>query len=78
QTSVTHIIIYAFRNVNEYENYFKILQTRLGDLIEIKETFIISPKSVLKSSYRELFHRLLEDYEKEEMIKPEIQGLVEQ
>jgi len=78
QTNVTHIIIYAFRNIEEYENYFKTLQTKLGDLMEIRETYVVSPKSILKSSSKELFLKILEEYGKEkEMPEPEITELAE-
>lgn len=78
QTTVTHIIIYAFRDVEEYESYFKTLQTELGELIEIRETYVLSPKSILKSSSKDLFLKTLEEYGKEkEMPKPEIVKLTE-
>lgn len=77
QTNVTHAIIYAFRSIQEYENYFKTLQTKLGDLVEIKESYVVSPRSLIKSSSAELFLKLLEDYGKGIMLKPEISELTD-
>ena len=77
QTNVTHAIIYAFRNIEEYETYFKTLQTKLGDLIEIKEAYVVSPKSILKTSSAELFLKLLEEHGREKILKPDISELEE-
>ena len=73
QTNVTHIMIYAFRNIEEYDNYFRALQTELGDFIEIIETYVFSSNSILKSSPKDLFLKVLEEYGKEkELPEPEI------
>lgn len=77
QTNVTHIIVYVFRNIGEYDSYFKTLQTQLGEFIEIKETYVFSPNSILKSSSKDLFLKILEEYDKEKLTKPEITKLTE-
>lgn len=64
QSDVTHIIIYAFRNVEEYDNYFKTLQTELGEYVEIKQNYVLSPKSMIKSSSKEIYLKILKEYGK--------------
>ncbi len=76
QTSVTHIMVYAFRNVDEYDNYFKKLQTELGEFVEIKEAFILSPKSMIKSSPKEMFLKIIDEYGKaKELPEPDLMVL---
>lgn len=77
QTNVTHIIIYGFRNVDEYDTYFRTLQTKLGEFIEIRESYVFSPKSILKSSSKELFLNALEEHDKEETPKLDITELID-
>ena len=50
ETDVTHIIIYAFRNIKEYESYFRDILENFGDYVEIKHTFVFSSGSIVKSS----------------------------
>ncbi|MDR4499215.1 MAG: Lrp/AsnC family transcriptional regulator [Candidatus Scalindua sp.] len=50
ETEVTHIIIYAFRNIKEYESYFRGILENFGDYVEIKHTFVFSSGSIVKSS----------------------------
>ncbi len=73
KTNVTHIMIYAFRNIDEYDSYFKALLTELGDYIEIKNTYVISPKSIIKSSNKDLFLKTIEEMDKPEKLhQPDI------
>ncbi len=59
QTTITHIMLYAFRNIAEYDNYFSTLQYKLAGLIEIKGSYVFSNKSFIKNSSRDLFLKIL-------------------
>ena len=50
ETDVTHIILYAFRNIKEYDSYFRNILDEFGDYVEIKHTFVLSSGSIIKSS----------------------------
>ncbi|MCF7861016.1 Lrp/AsnC family transcriptional regulator [Candidatus Woesearchaeota archaeon] len=72
KTNVTHILMYAFKDIAEYDNYFKKLLTQLGDYIEIKNTYVFSSNSILKYSAKDLFISILQEYEKPKMHEPVI------
>ena len=55
ETDITHIIIYAFRNIKEYETYFRNILEEFGDYVEIKHTFVLSSGSIIKSSAKLMF-----------------------
>ncbi len=55
ETDVTHIIIYAFRNIKEYDTYFRNILEEFGDYVEIKHTFVFSSGSIIKSSSKDMF-----------------------
>ena len=61
QTDVTHIIIYAFSNIKEYDDYFKEIQKEFGELVEIEDTYVFSSGSILKSSSKDVFLKVLEE-----------------
>ncbi|KHE93596.1 MAG: Lrp/AsnC family transcriptional regulator [Candidatus Scalindua rubra] len=55
ETDITHIIIYAFKNIKEYDTYFRNILEEFGDYVEIKHTFVLSSGSVIKSSSTLMF-----------------------
>lgn len=55
ETDITHIIIYAFKDIKEYDSYFRNILEEFGDYVEIKHTFVFSSGSVIKSSSRLMF-----------------------
>ncbi|MBO1225514.1 MAG: Lrp/AsnC family transcriptional regulator [Candidatus Scalindua sediminis] len=55
ETDITHIIIYAFRNIKEYDTYFRNILEEFGDYVEIKHTFVFSSGSIIKSSSKDMF-----------------------
>lgn len=61
QTDVTHVIIYAFKNIKDYDDYFKKIKKTFGDLVEIKESYVFSSASILKSSSKDLFLSVIKD-----------------
>ncbi|MBR9676154.1 AsnC family transcriptional regulator [Candidatus Woesearchaeota archaeon] len=61
ETDVTHVIIYAFKNIYEYDTYFRNLLKKFEGYIEIKHTFVFSSRSIIKSSSKNLFLNMLEE-----------------
>ena len=55
ETDITHIILYAFRNIKEYDSYFRNILEEFGDYVEIKHTFVFSSGSIIKSSSKDMF-----------------------
>jgi DNA-binding Lrp family transcriptional regulator len=55
ETDITHIILYAFRNIKEYDSYFRNILEEFGDYVEIKHTFVLSSGSIIKSSSKDMF-----------------------
>jgi DNA-binding Lrp family transcriptional regulator len=62
QTSITNIILFGFRDVNEYDRYFKFLQSKLPGLIEIKDSYVFSNESFEKNSASGLFIKMIKEY----------------
>lgn len=60
ETDITHIIIYAFRNIKEYDSYFRNVLDEFGDYVEIKHSFVLSSGSIIKSSAREMLLDVLD------------------
>ncbi|MFQ5620739.1 MAG: Lrp/AsnC family transcriptional regulator [Candidatus Nanoarchaeia archaeon] len=60
ETDITHILIYAFKDVAEYDAYFRNLLNKFGDTLEIKHIYVFSSGSIIKSSPKNLFLDVLE------------------
>lgn len=60
ETDVTHIIIYAFKDIKDYESYFRNILEEFGDYVEIKHTFVLSSGSIIKSSSKLMFLDVLD------------------
>jgi DNA-binding Lrp family transcriptional regulator len=60
ESDITHIIIYAFRNIKEYDRYFRNILDKFGDHVEIKKTFVLSSGSIIKSSSKDMFSDVLD------------------
>ncbi|MFQ5715398.1 MAG: winged helix-turn-helix transcriptional regulator [Candidatus Scalinduaceae bacterium] len=60
ETDITNIIIYAFRNIKEYDTYFRSILKEFGDYVEIKHTFVLSSGSIIKSSSKDMFLDVLD------------------
>jgi DNA-binding Lrp family transcriptional regulator len=54
ETDITHII-YAFKDIKEYDSYFRKILKEFGDYVEIKHTFVFSSGSIIKSSSKLIF-----------------------
>jgi len=61
QTDVTHIIIYAFRDIKEYDDYFKKIKKEFEEIVEIKNSYVFSSGSIIKSSPKELFLKIINE-----------------
>ncbi len=59
ETDITHIIIYAFKDIKEYDTYFRNILEEFGDYVEIKHSFVLSSGSILKSSSKPMLLEVL-------------------
>ena len=60
KTDITHIIIYAFTDIKEYDKYFRDIIDKFGDTVEIKDSFVLSSESIIKSTSRDMFLNVLD------------------
>jgi DNA-binding Lrp family transcriptional regulator len=65
---ITHIALFGFRNLDELDNYFHIMQTKFAKYIEIRRIYVFSSKSFLKQSSAPLFDKIIEDFGKEKFL----------
>lgn len=70
QTSITNIILFGFRDISEYDTFFRLLQSRLPGLIEIKESYVFSHDSFIKNSAAELFIETIKEFGIKEKTHP--------
>ncbi len=70
QTSITNIILFGFRDVNEYDSYFNFLQSKLPGLIEIKESYVFSDESFVKNSADDLFIKMIREFGQSQVKSP--------
>ncbi|KHE93581.1 MAG: Lrp/AsnC family transcriptional regulator [Candidatus Scalindua rubra] len=63
ETDITHIIIYAFKDIKEYDTYFRNILEEFGDYVEIKHSFVLSSGSILKSSSKPMLLDVLDKLE---------------
>ncbi len=60
ESDITHIIIYAFKDIKEYDTYFRNILEKFGSHVEVKDTFVLSSGSIIKSSSRDMFLNVLD------------------
>ncbi|PKP58184.1 MAG: hypothetical protein CVT88_07755 [Candidatus Altiarchaeales archaeon HGW-Altiarchaeales-1] len=58
---ITHIVVYGFKTINELDSYFHTLQAKRGHISELKNLYILSVKSMKKSSPNDLLVKLLKE-----------------
>lgn len=65
--SATHIGLYAFRDLEEMDRYFHIMQTSpsYNKYIEFQKTYIFSNHSLIKESPTQLLNKVLDEIGKE-------------
>ena len=67
---VTHIVVYGFRNLDELDHYFHVLQTERGHISEIRKLYIFSAKSLKKDSPNDLCIKVLKEWGYEQLPRP--------
>lgn len=67
--SATHIGLYAFRDLEEMDRYFHVMQTSpaYNKYIEIQKIYIFSNHSLVKESSSQLFNKILSEMGKEKI-----------
>ena len=70
QTNITNIMLFGFRDIAEYDNFFNLLQSRLPGLVEIKESYVFSSESFIKNSASELFIKMIDEFGEKNIQKP--------
>jgi DNA-binding Lrp family transcriptional regulator len=68
----THIIVYGFRDINEFDNFFHSARMRseLHRYIEIQELFTFSHNSLIKNSPLQLYQKMIDELD---TAKPSLQ-----
>jgi DNA-binding Lrp family transcriptional regulator len=63
KASSTHIIIYGFRDITEFDNFFHSsrMRSELHKYIEIQELFTFSHNSLLKNSPVQLYGKIIDE-----------------
>jgi DNA-binding Lrp family transcriptional regulator len=65
--SSTHIGLYAFRDLEEMDKFFHVMQTSpsYNQYVEIQKIYIFSNHSLMKESPSQLFYKVLDEMSKE-------------
>jgi len=67
---VTHILVYGFRSLTELDNYFHVLQTERGHISQLRRLYILSAKSLIKDSPKELLIKIIDEIGREKLARP--------
>lgn len=67
---ITHLIIYGFRNLNEFNDFFEYMQEQQSRYIQIKGLYTISNKNFARKSAKDLIKKLLDETGHEKIPKP--------
>ena len=70
QADITHLIIYGFRNINEFNDFFEFMQEQQSRYVQIKGLYTISNKNFARKSAKDLIRKLLEEAGHEKIPKP--------
>ncbi|HLD19311.1 MAG TPA: Lrp/AsnC family transcriptional regulator [Candidatus Nanoarchaeia archaeon] len=70
QADITHLIIYGFRNLAEYNDFFEAIQEQQARYIRVKGLYTISNKNFARKSASDLIRKLLDEAGKEKPSKP--------
>ncbi|MFH1721579.1 MAG: Lrp/AsnC family transcriptional regulator [Candidatus Altiarchaeota archaeon] len=66
----THILVYGFRNLDDLDNYFHILQTERGHISELRRLYVFSADSIVKNSPDELLTKIIGEFGQEKPPRP--------
>jgi len=67
---VTHAVVYGFRDLNDLDNYFHVLQTERGHISELRRLYIFSAESLVKESPKELILKVIDEMGDEKPARP--------
>ncbi len=62
QGSVSHIAVFAFRDLTELDRYFQVLNANFSKLIDIQGIWSFSSANILKKSFNSVFSKVLDEY----------------
>ena len=68
---ISHILIYGFRNMNELNHFFQVMQEQQSKFIEIVKIYSFSNESFGKKSVDDLIKFVLDDRNNDKLPKPE-------
>lgn len=70
QADITHLIIYGFRNLTEFNDFFETMQEQQARYVRLKGLYTISNKNFAHKSASELIKKLLDEAGKEKPPRP--------
>ena len=70
QADITHLIIYGFRNLDEYNDFFEHMQESQARFVRVKGLYTISNKNFARKSASDLIRKILDETGKEKAPKP--------
>lgn len=56
---ITHMLLYGFRDLEDLDHYFHVLQTERGHISELRRMYVFSADSIVKESPAELFTKII-------------------
>jgi DNA-binding Lrp family transcriptional regulator len=69
QTAITNIMLFGFKDIFEYNEFFTYMKSMLPGLIEIKESYVFSSESLIRNSSSSLFKKIIKEMGHEVSIK---------
>lgn len=70
KNDITHIALFAFRDLNELDEYFNSLHLEHSEYVKIRNIYVFPIQGLLKHSSSQLFYSILKEYGKENMPTP--------
>jgi len=70
KNDITHIALFAFRNLEELDKYFDSLHSKYSEHIKIKNVYTFPVQGLLKHSFSGLFSLLVKEFGKEKFPVP--------
>jgi DNA-binding Lrp family transcriptional regulator len=74
---LTHILLCAFRNIQEVDKFINTIQSQLSNYVEILESFVFSSDSIIKNSFKDLIIKIINEGEEDKrMPEPVLFGSI--
>jgi len=70
KSDITHIALFAFKNLDELDEYFNSLHFEHSEYVKIKHLYVFPINGLLKNSPSQLFCSILNEFGKENMPMP--------